>query len=42
MRRECGPKACCNCSNKYTVESHDKHGFNIGVKGDFSKFWGQI
>ncbi|MND34630.1 hypothetical protein D3C80_252520 [compost metagenome] len=42
MRRERGPKACCDCSIKNHVESHDKHGFNIGVKGNFSKFWGQI
>ncbi|OYR10588.1 hypothetical protein CEV33_2050 [Brucella grignonensis] len=42
MRRERGPKDCCNCSIKYPVESLDKHGFNIGVNGCFSKFWGQI
>ncbi|OYR27582.1 hypothetical protein CEV34_1715 [Brucella pseudogrignonensis] len=42
MRREGNLKVCRNCSNKNPVESHDKHGFNIGVNGDFSKFWGQI
>jgi hypothetical protein len=42
MRREGNLKVCRNCSNKNPVESHDKHGFNIGVNGDFSKFWSQI